>query len=212
MVITPNDHFIEYQDPLRVTCVATVGSQVSYDSDPTTIDWLDARGQLIVPIDGQVRITERIDVIEGAVFVESVLDICSTSFQHYGLMRCNARRVVVETIAVFNVTAVDIVPAQLTATPASQLVDCRAGVTLACSAIGFPVASVTWWFNGSMVLNNASDNVNIYTELNVTQQMEANATVTNSFLEIVSVGANNIGSYVCSTENPIGSEMSRPGT
>lgn len=208
LVISPTDQLLQYQDPLRVTCIASAGSQVSYGVDPTTIVWLDAKGQLIVPRPGEVTITERTGVIEGVVFIESVLDICSTSFQHYGWMRCNARRIVGEDIAAFNVTAVDVVPAQLTVTPVDEVVDCSAGVTLACTAIGFPVASVSWWFNGSRVLNNASDNTNIYT--NVTQQMEANAT--NSFLEILSTGANNVGSYVCSAENPVRNTMSPPGT
>ena len=207
LVVSPADHFLEYQDPLRVTCVASAGSQVSYGIDPTTIVWLDANGQPIQPNSGEVTITERTGVIEGVVFVESVLDICSTSFQHYGLMRCNARRIVGEDIATFNVTAVDIVPAQITVTPVDQVGDCRARVTLACSGIGFPAASVSWWFNGSVIFGNASDNVNIYT--NITEQMEANTT--NTFLQIISVGANNVGYYVCSAENPLANPMSEPG-
>ena len=207
IVISPSDHDLLYQDPLRVTCVATGGSQVSYSADPTTIVWLDANGQLISPETDQVTITERTGDIEGVVFIESVLDICSTSFQHYGQLRCNARRIVGEVIAAFNVTAVDIVPAEVTVSPVDQVVDCRADVTLSCSAIGFPAPIVRWWFNGSVIYGNSSDNVNIYS--NTSQQMETNTT--NTYLNIVSISRFNIGYYVCSAENPLASPMSDPG-
>ena len=204
LVISPSNHSLRYQDPLRMTCVASSGSQVSYGSDPTTIVWLDANGQVILPEDGQVTITERTGVIEGVFFVESVLDICSTSFRHYGQLSCNARRVVGEDTATFNVIAVDVVPAQLIVTPVNQTVDCNTGVSLACSAIGFPAPSINWWFNGSVLFNNASGNVNIYK--NITQQ-----NLTNSFLDVLSFGGDNIGYYVCSAENPLASPTSNPG-
>ena len=207
IIISPSNHELRYQDPLRVTCVASGGSQVSYGGDPTTLVWLDANGQLISSEIGQVTITERTGVIEGVVFIESVLDICSTSFQHYGQLRCNARRIVGEDIAVFNVTAVDVVPAQLTVTPVDQVVECRDQVTLSCSAIGFPPPLIMWWFNGSVIYDNSSDNVNIYT--NISQQMETNTS--NTFLNIVSISRFNIGYYVCSAENPLANPMSDPG-
>ena len=206
MVISPSDHDLKYQDPLRVTCVASSGSEVSYGSDPTTIVWLDANGDLISPEDGLVTITERTGVVEGVVFVESVLDICSTSVQHYGELRCNARRFVGEDTAFFNVTS-DVVPSQLITIPMSQVVDCMDGVTLACSASGHPVPIITWWFNGSVVFGNSSDNVDIYT--NITEQMDVN--ITSSFLTIASTGRFDTGYYVCSAENPLASPMSDPG-
>ena len=207
LVVTPSNHSLQYQDPLILTCIASVESEVSYGVDPTTIVWLDANGQIIVPEAGQVTITERTGVLEGFVFIESVLDICSTSFQHYGQLSCNARRFVGESIATFTVTAVDVVPAQLIVTPINQTVDCNAGVTLACFVIGFPVPSISWWFNGSVVVSDASDNVNIYE--NVTQQMGGN--VTGTFLDITTFGGENIGYYVCSAENPLASPRSNPG-
>ena len=203
LVISPSNHSLRYQDPLRVTCVASAGSQVSYGVDPTRIVWLDADGQLILPQAGQVTITERTGIVEGMVFVESVLDICSTSFRHYGQMRCNARRVVGEDTATFNVVAVDVVPAQLVDTPVNQSVDCNSGVSLSCSAIGFPAPTLTWWFNGSVV-DDASDNIDI--DDDVTQ-----VNSTSSVLTIMSFGSDNIGYYVCSAQNPIGNPMSNPG-
>ena len=203
LVISPSNHSLRYQDPLRVTCVASVGSQVSYGLDPTTIVWLDSNGQIILPETGQVTITERTGVIEGVVFVESVLDICSTSFRHYGRLSCNARRVVGEDTATFNVVAVDVVPAQLVDIPVNRSVDCRTGVSLSCSAIGYPAPTLTWWFNGSIV-SNASDNVNVRND--ITQLNE-----TSSVLNIILFDGDNIGYYVCSAENPVASQMSDPG-
>ena len=204
LAISPADHFLLYQDPLRAVCVATAGSEVSYGTDPTTIVWLDANGQTIVPAMGQVTITERTDVVEGVVFVESVLDICSTNFDHYGTLSCNARRMVGEATASFNVTATDVVPAQLTVLPVSRTVNCRAGITLECSAIGYPAPTLGWWLNGSVVNGDASDNVNI--DINMAVNM------TSSSLTINSVGGVNVGDYVCSAENPLSNPMSNPGT
>ena len=208
IVISPTNHFLLYQDPLRVTCVASAGSEVAYGSDPTTIVWLGANGQLISPEMGQVTITERTGVVEGVVFVESVLDICSTNFDHYGELSCNARRIVGEDTVYFNVTATDVVPAQVRMSPVGQVVDCRGGVSLGCSAIGYPAPVIRWWLNGSLVQANASNNVNISS--NITQGMDTN--VTNSYLRIDSIGGVNVGYYVCSAENPLSSPMSNPGT
>ena len=109
-----------------------------------------------------------------------------------------------EDTATFNVVAVDVVPAQLIATPVNQTVDCNTGVSLACSAIGFPAPSINWWFNGSLIFNNASNNVNIFN--NSTQQ-----NVSSSLLDIISFGGDNIGYYICSAKNPLASPMSNPG-
>ena len=205
LVISPSNHSLRYQDPLRVTCVASSGSQVSYGSDPTTIVWLDANGQMILPEDGQVTITERTGVAEGVVFIESVLDICSTSFGHYGQLSCNARRVVGEDTATFTVIAIDVVPAQIIVTPVNQTVDCNTGVSLACSAIGFPAPSINWWFNGSVIAGD--DNIMIFE--NITEQMEMN--ITNSVLLINAFGGENIGFYLCSAENPLANPFSDEG-
>ena len=209
LVITPSNHSLRYQDPLHLTCVASVTSKVSHgvQLDPTRIVWLDVTGQIIVSEAGQVTITEHTGVIEGFVFIESALDICSTSFQHYGQLSCNAQRFVGESIATFTVTAVDVVPAQLIVTPVNQSVDCNARVTLTCSVVGFPEPSISWWFNDSVVVTDAFDNVDIYE--NVTHQMGRN--VTSSFLDITSFGSDNIGYYTCFTENQLACTMSNPG-
>ena len=204
LVISPSNHSLRYQDPLRVTCVARAGSQVSYGVDPTTIVWLDANGDVILPEEGQVAISERTEITAGVLFVESVLDIFNTSFRHYGQLHCNARRVVGEDTATFNVVATDVVPAQLVDTPANQIVNCNTGVSLLCSAIGFPAPTITWWFNGSVVFDNTSDNFNVrndYTQENAT----------SSVFNIISFGGENIGYYVCTAENPLANPYSDPG-
>ena len=204
LVISPSNHSLRYQDPLRVTCVARAGSQVSYGVDPTTIVWLDANGDVILPEEGQVAISERTEITAGVLFVESVLDIFNTSFRHYGQLHCNARRVVGEDTATFNVVATDVVPAQLVDTPANQIVDCNTGVSLLCSAIGFPAPTITWWFNGSVVFDNTSDNFNIRNDY-------AQENATSSVFNIISFGGENIGYYVCTAENPLAKPYSDPG-
>ena len=203
LVISPSNHSLRYQDPLRVTCVASAGSQVSYGVDPTRIVWLDTNGQLILPQAGQVTITGRTEVTEGVVFVESVLDVYNTTFRYYGQLSCNARNLVGEDTATFNVVAIDVVPAQLVDTPVDQSVDCNSGVSLSCSAIGFPAPTLTWWFNGS-VIDDASDNINVRND-------DTQENATSSVLDILSFGGEDIGYYVCTAENPLTNPHSDPG-
>ena len=42
LVITPNDQYLFHNNPLRLTCVVSAGSEVSYGSDSETIVWIDA--------------------------------------------------------------------------------------------------------------------------------------------------------------------------
>ena len=203
LVISPSNHSLRYQDPLHVTCVASAGSQVSYGVDPTTIVWLDANGQVILPEAGQATISECTGVIEGVVFVESVLDIYNTTFRHYGQLSCNARNLVGEDTVTFDVVAVDVVPAELVDTPVNQSVDCNSGASLSCSAIGFPAPTLTWWFNGSVV-DDASDNINVRND-------NTQENTTSSVLDILSFGGEDIGYYVCTAENPLANPYSDPG-
>jgi hypothetical protein len=203
-VISPSNHSLRYQDPLRLTCVASGGSQVSYGVDPTTIVWLDVNGQVILPEAGQVTISERTRIDEGMVFVESVLDIHNTTFRHYGELSCNARRVVGEDTVSFNVVAVDVVPAQLVDTPVNQSVNCNTGVSLSCSAIGFPPPALTWWFNGSVIDDASDNNINIMND-----NTQENAT--SSVLDIISFSGEDIGYYICTAENPLANLYSDPG-
>ena len=211
LVITPNDQYLFHNDPLRLICVASAGSEVSYGSDPTTIVWIDADGQLVLPSESQdqsrIRISQRVDTIEGIVFIESTLEICSANYEHYGRMSCIARRAVGEDRATWSVTPLDLSAPQMVISPRDSAVECKSDVTLACTTYADPLADITWTFNGTMLNDGASDQISIYQR----NQEVLGRVFTESFLKVCSFNTPNIGNYQCTTTNPIDTAMSSPG-
>ena len=211
LVITPNDQYLFHTDPLRLTCVASAGSEVSYGSDPTTIVWIDADGQLVLPSDTQdqsrIRISQRVDTIEGIVFIESTLEICSANYEHYGRMSCIARRAVGEDRASWSVTPLDLSAPQMVISPRDSVVECKSEVTLTCTTYADPLADITWMFNGTALSDGADDQVGIYQR----NQELLGRVFTESFLKVCSFNTKNIGNYQCTTTNPIDTATSSPG-
>lgn len=211
LVITPSDQYLFHNDPLRLTCVASAGSEVSYGSDPTTIVWIDADGQLVLPSSSQdqsrITISQRVDTVEGIVFIESTLEICSANFEHYGRMSCIARRAVGADTATWSVTPLDLSAPQLVISPSDSLVECKSEVTLACTMYADPLADITWIFNDTALVDEVADEISIYQR----NQELAGRVFTESFLKICSFNTNNIGNYQCTATNPIDSATSSQG-
>lgn len=211
LVITPNDHYLFHNDPLRLTCVSSAGSEVSYGTDPTTIVWIDADGQIILPSPAQdqsrITISQRVNTIEDIVFVESTLEICSADYHHYGRMSCIARRAVGEDRATWSVTPLDASAPQLILSPRDSLAECKNEVVMACTTYADPIANITWIFNDAAVVDRADDQVSIYQR----NQQLAGLVFTESFLKICSFNTDNIGNYMCTTTNPIDTATSSQG-
>ena len=211
LVITPNDQYLYHNDPLRLTCVASAGSEVSYGSDPTTIVWVDADGQLVLPSSAQdqsrITISHRVETIEGIVFIESTLEICSADYHHYGRMSCIARRAVGEDSTTWSVTPLDVTPPQMILSPSNSVVECKSDVTVACMTYADPLANITWIFNGEPVVNEAGGQISVYQR----NQQLAGRVFTESFLKMCSFNTDNIGNYQCTTTNPIDTATSSQG-
>lgn len=211
LVITPNDQYLFHNDPLRLTCVASAGSEVSYGSDPTAIVWVDADGQLVVPSSAQdqsrITISQRVETIEGIVFIESTLEICSADYHHYGRMSCIARRAVGEDRATWSVTPLDVTAPQMVLSPSDSMVECMSDVTVACTTYADPLANITWIFNGEPVKDMAGDQISVYQR----NQQLAGRVFTESFLKVCSFNTDSIGNYQCTTTNPIDTATSSQG-
>lgn len=211
LVITPNDQYLFHTNPLRLTCVASAGSEVSYGSDPTTIVWIDADGQLVLPSSTQdqsrITISQRMDLIEGIVFIESTLEICSANYEHYGRMSCIARRAVGTDTASWSVTPLDLSAPQMIISPSDSLVECKSEVTVTCTTYADPVANITWIFNGTALVDEKDDQISIYER----NDMLVGRVFTESFLKMCSFNSDNIGNYQCTTTNPIDTATSLEG-
>ena len=73
-------------------------------------------------------------------------------------------------------------------------------VTFSCQAIGEPVPTITWYFNGVMV--NVSDT----SKYNITSSV--NETSVKNFLTITNAQSSDVGTYTCHAKNIIGTDTS----
>ena len=72
--------------------------------------------------------------------------------------------------------------------------------TMRCQAIGEPVPTINWYFNGVKINVSNSSYYNISDYLN--------GTVVTSSLTIVNAQSSDVGTYTCHAENIIGSDRS----
>ena len=68
-----------------------------------------------------------------------------------------------------------------------------------CQATGEPIPTITWYFNGDMI--------------NVTSKYRTNSTVINTttiegMLEIYNASSSDVGTYICSATNELGTKRS----
>ena len=74
-------------------------------------------------------------------------------------------------------------------------------IIFSCVAIGEPVPSITWHFNGVMIIVSNTSNYNISNKLSGT-------TMITSALAIVNAQSPDVGTYSCLAQNSIGSDRS----
>ena len=72
-------------------------------------------------------------------------------------------------------------------------------VTLSCKAVGEPVPTISWYFNGVGI--NVSD-------ASIDVSSSENGTSVNSSLSVMNVQSSDVGTYTCLAENIIGSDQS----
>ena len=68
--------------------------------------------------------------------------------------------------------------------------------TFTCQAIGEPVPTISWYFNGIMINISNSTKYNVFNSFN--------ETIIKSSLTIVNVQSSDVGTYDCKAENIIG--------
>ena len=73
-------------------------------------------------------------------------------------------------------------------------------ITFSCEAIGEPVPSISWYFNGELIdISNASKYI---------ISNSSNGTMIISSLTIMNTQSSDVGRYTCFTENFVGSDKS----
>ena len=68
-----------------------------------------------------------------------------------------------------------------------------------CQAIGEPVPTISWYFNGALLADGATHTIS---------ETSVNTTTINSTLTIMSVESSDVGTYTCNATNVVSSDSS----
>ena len=68
-----------------------------------------------------------------------------------------------------------------------------------CQATGEPVPTISWYFNGSLLVNGTE---------HMTSMMSLNSTTISSILTIMNVQSSDVGTYTCNATNVVSSDTS----
>ena len=93
-----------------------------------------------------------------------------------------------------------LVRADIIITVTDMLVNETNTVTFSCQAVGEPVPTISWSFNGVMVNVSA---INLYSNISL-----LNRTLVESLLIITNVQLSDVSTYTCHAENIIGIDRS----
>ena len=69
-----------------------------------------------------------------------------------------------------------------------------------CQAIGKPIPTISWYFNGALLANGAAHIM--------ISETAVNTTTINSVLTIMSVKSSDVGTYTCNATNVVSSDTS----
>ena len=118
--------------PLRISCIAYLGREATYQ--PTSFTWYNGLNEQI--INGpQVTINTTTTIIEGHVFVESVLSACQVYSDLTGQSSCVVTNVGGEDSAGWNTVYSVPPPVVIASKPANQIVDYNDNLELSCIAL-----------------------------------------------------------------------------
>ena len=68
-----------------------------------------------------------------------------------------------------------------------------------CQATGGPVPTISWYFNGTLLVDGATHTIS---------ETSVNTTTVNSTLTIMSVQSSDVGTYTCNATNVVSSDTS----
>ena len=68
-----------------------------------------------------------------------------------------------------------------------------------CQATGEPVPTISWYFNGALLVDGATHTIS---------ETSVNTTTINSTLTIMSVQSSDVGTYTCNATNVVSSDTS----
>ena len=71
--------------------------------------------------------------------------------------------------------------------------------SFSCQAIGEPVPTISWYFNGALLADGATHTIS---------ETSVNTTTINSTLTIMSVQSSDVGTYTCNGTNVVSSDTS----
>ena len=199
IVVSPVSLRVNYTSPLRMTCVAYLGRESSYQ--PTSITWYNDLNEQITN-SSQVTINSSITIIEGHVFMESALVACTVYSDLIGQSSCVVTNIAGEDSATWS-TAFDIEPPVVIATkPASQIVEYYSNLQMTCLAVineeETNDTDITWWGEFGQIVD--TDETLIYTS----REWVENTQFIESILVICGVEFENFGRISCIAENSLG--------
>ena len=155
-MIKPDDINVVAGNTILATCVG-------YGVNPT-ITWSKGEVTLSNETDssGRVSVYEETFYQNGLLFIQSILEICSTEDSDTGSYTCTVSSQTSSDQATFNVT-VNTLPASLIIVPENSYPVSNSNIALTCVASGYPLPEITW-SKDSVEVVNGTDTI-IYSEV-----------------------------------------------
>lgn len=193
---------VNHTSPLRMTCVAYLGRETTYQS--TSISWYNGLNEQITN-SSHLTISSSITVIEGHVFMESVLVACTVYSDLIGQSSCVVTNAAGQDSASWN-TAYEVEPPVIIATkPANQLTEYYGNLRMTCLAVVRQEEAndtdITWWDEFGRITNTAE--TMIYTS----RDWLLNTIFVESTLVICGVQYEHFGRISCIAENTLGRDV-----
>ena len=185
-----------------MTCVAYLGREATYR--PTSITWYNELNEQIIN-SSQVTINSSITIIEGHVFMESVLVACTVYSDLIGQSSCVVNNIGGEDSATWS-TAYDIEPpVVITTKPANQIVDYYTNLPMTCLALVHQEETndtdITWWGESGQIVDTTE--TLIYTS----RVWVENTLFVESTLVVCGVQYEHFGRISCIVENSLGRDI-----
>ena len=199
MIASPTSQRVNRTSPLRMTCIAYLGSETL--QQPTSLTWYTETNE-IVRNSTQVNIYSKLIVRHGLVFMESILEACNVYSDLIGQLSCRVSNVGGEDNARWNITYDVLPPVIVIDKPRSQVVNYTSTLQMNCTALVIREtasdSNITWWVESNQVYN--SSEATIYTR----RVRNGNMLYVQSTLTISSVSYLHLGEFSCRAENSLG--------
>lgn len=202
IIVAPASQQVNYTSPLRMICVAYVGSDT--ERLPDSLAWFTERNELITN-SSQITIYNTVLMRQGQVFVESILEACSVSSYLIGQLSCKVASVGSDDTARWNITYDIAPPVIIVNKPTSQVVDYTTTLRMNCTALVLNEmtsdSSITWWAGPNQVYDSSK------TMIDTRRVRNGNMLYVQSTLTIPSVSYQYLGEFTCRAENSLGSDI-----